>query len=185
MKQRSYHRAKLNNLGLAHYILPLIVIVLVGVVGTALLVNSNAATKRPKLASVSFKIIYPTKCYMPEGWGVKICSLGTSRDDLLVHGMSGTKEKPLLCNGKDVNYGVNFGRVRKLKCTPGAYHFTTASAAEFPYSCREDKCSTQKEANYTLELGDKFQIKLGSMAKKPGQIVNPPGFPEDYRKYND
>jgi len=165
---------KLNSCGIAHYFIPLAVIVVVAIGGAAALVASHAdpaSKKAPKAKTGTVIVkIMTAHCKTHVNTFDNYCKYVTSKDSLLV-GLDATYYSEVnaptpagTCHGTKVanalkgGIGVtNFGTLRVLHCTPAEYVFS----AEKPYGYTY-KIDAPAYQAFKLNAGETKHITLGS-----------------------
>jgi hypothetical protein len=151
--------------GFAHFIAPLIVVLVVGVVGTYFLVSSHAQS-----ASNSKTGLVVVKAYT-ESYGCAYasggsasetneCPLIASHEHIIVMGASAGAT----CMGINVHNGSDLGSNRRLRCSPGTYSFALANAtilSKWQGHKKHDR-SIPAIRTVPVQIGHPITIKLAS-----------------------
>lgn len=177
MKLFPSNRAALDAKGFAHYILPLVVMVLIGAVGTFLIVSSNAnslTAKKTKTGRIVVTGVF-NKCKMNHSSGAMQCRYVKSSDNLMISASDKNGDEAAYYNNLKCKVGnrtiklpndrsaVNLGKIGKtrstLNCTPGYYTVRLQDPKSYP-----DKGADSAKTVQVIS-GQTAFAHLGSLSK--------------------
>ena len=161
---------KLNSRGIAHYFIPLAVMVVVAVGGAAALVGSHAdpaSKKAPKAKTGTVVVrVVVARCKNKVQPFDLACQYVNSKDNLLVYVPTAVTDtagpqRGSKCNNitLDPSGGQSsvLGTVRTIKCTPGSYDFKAERATAYTY-----KIDAPTIGSVDLKAGHTVHVTIGS-----------------------
>jgi hypothetical protein len=159
---------RLNNRGVSHIALPVLAVLMVGVVGTYMMVSSSANSAAPKAKAAKvkdgrIKVKAVTYVCKARGGDLEKCRYRNSKADLWVSaaGDEAQMNQNLVCNGKEIpanpSVSINFGTKRSLKCKPGRYKISLTDPRTF-----DPPHQASKSEVVSLGSRDRVNIRLGS-----------------------